>query len=112
MEIIAFKMDGLGNDFVIIDQRINNIDLSKEQILDLESRGIFFQENSPDEILDLTREMYERLNGLWNEKNDEKELMENFLKISNIYDSEGQKFPGRVCYNFLKKNKKFCEIFN
>ena len=56
--------------------------------------------------------MYERLNGLWNEKNDEKELMENFLKISNIYDSEGQKFPGRVCYNFLKKNKKFCEIFN
>ncbi|MDA9717273.1 TIGR04372 family glycosyltransferase [Candidatus Pelagibacter sp.] len=86
--------------------------LSKEQILDLESRGIFFQENSPDEILDLTREMYERLNGLWNEKNDEKELMENFLKISNIYDSEGQKFPGRVCYNFLKKNKKFCEIFN
>ena len=81
--------------------------LSKEQILDLESRGIFFQENSPDEILDLTREMYERLNNLWNEKNDEKELHGKFFKISNIYDSEGQKFPGRVCYNFLKKNKNF-----
>ena len=33
MEFKAFKMDGLGNDFVIIDKRSNNIDLSKDQIL-------------------------------------------------------------------------------
>lgn len=33
MEFKAFKMDGLGNDFVIIDQRQKNIALSKDQII-------------------------------------------------------------------------------
>ena len=33
MDIKAFKMDGLGNDFVIIDQRIQDLNLSKDQII-------------------------------------------------------------------------------
>ena len=33
MEFNAFKMDGLGNDFVIIDQRHNKVELSNDQIL-------------------------------------------------------------------------------
>ena len=33
MDIKAFKMDGLGNDFVIIDQRDQNYNLSKDQII-------------------------------------------------------------------------------
>jgi len=33
MDIKAFKMDGLGNDFVIIDQRIHNLNLSKDEII-------------------------------------------------------------------------------
>ena len=33
MDIKAFKMDGLGNDFVIIDQRDRNINLSKDQMI-------------------------------------------------------------------------------
>ena len=33
MDIKAFKMDGLGNDFVIIDQRIQDINLNKDQII-------------------------------------------------------------------------------
>jgi len=33
MDIKAFKMDGLGNDFVIIDQRIHNLNFSKDQII-------------------------------------------------------------------------------
>ena len=36
MEFEAFKMDGLGNDFVIIDQRINNLNLSNDQILKIQ----------------------------------------------------------------------------
>ena len=39
MEFKAFKMDGLGNDFVIIDKRSNNIDLSKDQILKICDRS-------------------------------------------------------------------------
>ena len=33
MDIKAFKMDGLGNDFIIIDQRDQNINLSKDQMI-------------------------------------------------------------------------------
>ena len=39
MEFKAFKMDGLGNDFVIIDKRSNKIDLSKDQILKICDRS-------------------------------------------------------------------------
>ena len=39
MEFKAFKMDGLGNDFVIIDQRKNKIELNKEQILKICDRN-------------------------------------------------------------------------
>ena len=39
MDIKAFKMDGLGNDFVIIDQRIENIKLSKDQIIKICNRN-------------------------------------------------------------------------
>ena len=33
MEFKAFKMDGLGNDFVIIDNRSNNVKLTRDQII-------------------------------------------------------------------------------
>ena len=39
MEFTAFKMDGLGNDFVIIDKRIQNIDLIKSQIIKICDRN-------------------------------------------------------------------------
>ena len=39
MDIKAFKMDGLGNDFVIIDRRKNEINLSKEQIIKIGNRN-------------------------------------------------------------------------
>ena len=52
MDIKAFKMDGLGNDFVIIDQRNQNFNLSKDQIIKICDRDfigcdqlIFIQES-------------------------------------------------------------------
>ena len=39
MDIKAFKMDGLGNDFVIIDRRKNEVNLSKEQIVKIGNRN-------------------------------------------------------------------------
>ena len=38
MEFNAFKMDGLGNDFVIIDQRKGNVNLSNDQIIKICNR--------------------------------------------------------------------------
>ena len=39
MDIKAYKMDGLGNDFVIIDKRKNEVNLSKEQIVKIGNRN-------------------------------------------------------------------------
>ena len=39
MDLKAFKMDGLGNDFVIIDNRQKNTKLSKEQIIKICNRN-------------------------------------------------------------------------
>ena len=39
MDIKALKMDGLGNDFVIIDQRIHNFNLSKDQMIKICDRN-------------------------------------------------------------------------
>jgi len=39
MEFNAYKMDGLGNNFIIIDRRENLINLTKEKIIELGSRA-------------------------------------------------------------------------
>mgnify|MGYP001159852369 FL=1 len=39
MDVKAFKMDGLGNDFVIIDRRKEDLSLSKEQIIKIGDRN-------------------------------------------------------------------------
>ena len=37
--INAYKMDGLGNDFIIIDRRESSVNLAKEKIIKLGSRS-------------------------------------------------------------------------
>ena len=39
MEFDAFRMDGLGNDFVIIDQRKRSVSLTKDQIIKICDRN-------------------------------------------------------------------------
>ena len=39
MNLNAYKMDGLGNDFIIIDQREKKITLSKDQIIKICNRS-------------------------------------------------------------------------
>ena len=34
--INAYKMDGLGNDFIIIDRRKNHVELSKDKIIEFQ----------------------------------------------------------------------------
>ena len=111
-DIFIFKkcLDRRNNKILSISESIKNGVtgdwLTEDKILELEKKEIFFQENSPDEILDLTKEMHQRLNKIWKKKDDEETLQEKFLKITNIYTSDGEKFPGKVCYDFLKKNEK------
>ena len=37
-EVQDYKMDGLGNDFIIIDRRKDKIKLSKEQIINITTK--------------------------------------------------------------------------
>ena len=38
-KLVAYKMDGLGNDFIIFDQRRKSVSLTKEQIIKISDRN-------------------------------------------------------------------------
>ena len=40
-KIDAYKMDGLGNDFIIFDQRKDSLSLTKNQIIKIADRSFF-----------------------------------------------------------------------
>ncbi len=48
----AFRMDGLGNNFLIIDRRQNNLELSREKIINLANKKIV----SFDQLITLEKE--------------------------------------------------------
>ena len=50
-EINAFKMDGLGNNFIIVDRRKNSINISREKIIELGNRVSFHRNIEFDQII-------------------------------------------------------------
>ena len=55
--IKAFKMDGLGNDFIIIDRRKNSIILSNEDIIKLNNRKSFHRNIEFDQLIFIEKEI-------------------------------------------------------
>ena len=55
--IKAFKMDGLGNDFIIIDRRENSIILSNEDIIKLGNRESFHRNIGFDQLIFIEKEI-------------------------------------------------------
>ena len=55
--INAFRMDGLGNNFIIIDRRKNSVNLSKEKILELGSRESFHRNIRFDQLIFIEKEI-------------------------------------------------------
>jgi diaminopimelate epimerase len=55
--INAFRMDGLGNNFIIIDRRENSINISKEKILELGSRVSFHRNIGFDQLIFIEKEV-------------------------------------------------------
>ena len=55
--IKAFKMDGLGNDFIIIDRRENSIILSNEDIIKLSNRESFHRNIRFDQLIFIEKEI-------------------------------------------------------
>jgi diaminopimelate epimerase len=55
--INAFRMDGLGNNFIIIDRRKKSINISKEKILELSSRVSFHRNIAFDQLIFIEEEI-------------------------------------------------------
>mgnify|MGYP001326835340 CR=1 FL=1 len=55
--INAFRMDGLGNSFIIIDRRQNLINISKDKILELGSRVSFHRNIEFDQLIFIEKEV-------------------------------------------------------
>ena len=55
--IKAFKMDGLGNNFIIIDRRENSINLSNEEIIKLGNQKSFHRNIGFDQIIFIEKEV-------------------------------------------------------
>jgi diaminopimelate epimerase len=55
--INAFKMNGLGNNFIIIDRRKNSINVSKEKIIELGNRISFHRNIEFDQIIFIEKEI-------------------------------------------------------
>ena len=55
--INAFRMNGLGNNFIIVDRRKNLINISKEKIIDLGNRVSFHRNIGFDQIIFIEKEI-------------------------------------------------------
>ncbi len=55
--INAFRMDGLGNNFIIVDRRIKSINISKEKIIELGNRVSFHRNIEFDQIIFIEKEI-------------------------------------------------------
>jgi len=55
--INAFRMNGLGNDFIIVDRRKNTINISKEKIIELGNRVSFHRNIGFDQIIFIEEEI-------------------------------------------------------
>jgi diaminopimelate epimerase len=55
--INAFKMNGLGNNFIIVDRRKNSINISKEKIIELGNRISFHRNIEFDQIIFIEEEI-------------------------------------------------------
>ena len=55
--INAFRMDGLGNNFIIIDRRKNSINISREKIFELGNRVSFHRNIKFDQLIFIEKEV-------------------------------------------------------
>ena len=55
--INAFRMNGLGNNFIIVDRRKNSINISKEKIIELGKRVSFHRDIRFDQIIFIEKEI-------------------------------------------------------
>ena len=70
--------------------------------------GVEAVENTPDEILSLTREMKERLDGTWQPADEDEELQRRYRALFSE-DRRCYGFPSRLGAEFLRRNRELLE---
>lgn len=83
--------------------------LTLEEIETLEADGIEFVENTPDEVLDLVREMDMRLDRRWTADPEDEALLDRFRALSPSQAFDGSGFPGRVGAAWLRENRQLLD---
>jgi len=74
-----------------------------------ESAGIEVIENTSDEILDLTKELNDRIDGVWVETEEDREL-QNIFRSLFPKEHRCYGFPSKVGASFLRQNKKLLDF--
>lgn len=74
---------------------------------DYQNAGIKIINNSPEEILDVSLEIEERLNGTWQQTQEDQQLQQRFRKIA---EGNGRKFFGAIGVGFLRQHKELLEV--
>ena len=70
--------------------------------------GVETVENSPDEILSLTQEMKERLDGTWQATDEDEELQQRYHALFSE-ERRCHGFPSRLGAEFLRQNRQLLE---
>ena len=90
--------------FLTFKEMIQNPVLNFMSARDFDNAGLRFIENSPEEILAVTREMNERIDGAWLTTAEDEQLQRLFISLY----VEGKSFgvpQGRIGAQFLSENK-------
>ena len=85
----------------MIDNKIVCYDKTEEY----DKAGLKIVENTSEEILDLAREMNERIDGTWKEMEEDKKLQEKYWSLFPE-DSLNKTCPARIGALFLRKNRE------
>jgi len=79
--------------------------LTQDQIEKLNKKNIVFQENFPEEILELVKEVNDRIDGNYNTPSDFEKIQTKILSIfPENHPFTKNKPVSTMCYNFSKKN--------
>ena len=89
----------------LIARGLNADWLTLDELNKLDGEGIEFVDNTSDEILELVREMNQRLDRAWRPGADDDALMQQFRAIWPAKCFDGSEFPGRVGAAFLRENR-------
>jgi hypothetical protein len=83
--------------------------------------GVRFEDNTEDEILEATKELNAKIDGVWVESDEERKLNDKYWKIMNMWrkdhkslqihpDRDYTMWSVKISYSFLKENQYLLDV--